>query len=474
MGGREEALDRLAEAVRRSGLIDSVSSGVVLVSGGPDSACAAAGLARAIGPEDVHALHVNYGLRDTAVRDERVARDLCSTLRIDLHIERPASLRGNLQGAAREFRYSAAERLRIRAGGDWIATGHSRTDLAETMIYRLAVSPGARSLRCLPAQSGRVVRPLLDLERADLRRLAIEAGLPFADDETNLDPVFARNRIRGEVLPVLRDLSDAAERNIAETHAELTEEARLLDRVVLEALEAAGAGAGAVAIRAEALAGSEPALRRLALRALAERATGRAVPLGRRRAAQIMRLAMMPEGGEVDLGRGMRAICEQGLIRFETEMEADAAPAPAPLRVPGSCRFGQWEVRAELRAGPLERAMEGERARNQPRRPWEVGAAGFEPAGPDLATLDAEALGDDLVVRTWREGDRMRPLGMDGSKSLQDLFTDRRVPRSLRHRLPVVTAAGRVVWVAGVAVSEDFRLVPEAREVAVLTARVLD
>jgi tRNA(Ile)-lysidine synthase len=159
---------------------------------------------------------------------------------------------------------------------------------------------------------------------------------------------------------------------------------------------------------------------------------------------------MMPEGGEVDLGQGVRAICEQGLIRFETSMETDAAPAPAPLRVPGSCRFGQWEVRAELRSGPVE------------------------PAGPDLATLDAEAVGDELVVRTWREGDRIRPLGMDGTKSLQDLFTDRGVPRSLRHRLPVVTAAGRVVWVAGVAVSEDFRLAPEAREVAVLTARVRD
>jgi tRNA(Ile)-lysidine synthase len=447
---RSEALDRLVEAVRRSGLIDAVSSGVVLVSGGPDSACAAAGLARAIGPENVHALHVNYGLRDTAARDERVCRDLCSLLRVDLHIERPTSLQGNLQAAARDYRYAAAERLRARAGGDWIATGHSRTDLAETMVYRLAVSPGARSLRCLPAQSGRVVRPLIELERAGLRRLATDAGLPFADDETNLDPAFARNRIRAEILPVMRELSEAAERNIAETQAELTEEARLLERVVLEALEAAGAGAGAVAIRAEALAGSEPALRRLALRALAERATGRAVPLGRRRAAQIMRLARMPEGGEVDLGHGVRAICEQGLIRFETDLEADAAPAPAPLRVPGSCRFGAWEVRAELRAGPLE------------------------PAGPDLATLDAEALGDELVVRTWRDGDRMRPLGMDGTKSLQDLFTDRGVPRSLRHRLPVVTAAGRVVWVAGVAVSEDFRLVPQAREVAVLTARVLD
>src|SRR3954451_23819102 len=450
MGAREDALESLAQAVRRGGLLEGASSGVVMVSAGADSACLAAALARAVGPEQLHALHVNYGLRDSADRDERVCRDLCSRLRIDLHIDRPQHLEGNLQSAARDFRYAAAERLRVRTGGDWIATGHTRTDLAATMVYRLAVSPGVRSLRCLPAQSGRVVRPLLGLERTDLRGLPIEADLPFADDETNLDPAFARNRIRAEILPVLRELSSAAERNIAETQAELAEEARLLDRVVLEALDAAGAGAGAVAIRADALAGSEPALRRLALRGLAERAAGRAVSLGRRRATQIMRLAMMPQGGEVDLGQGVRAICEQGLIRFETSSEADAAPAPAPLQVPGTCRFGQWEVRAEIRAGPVE------------------------PSGPDLATLDADALGDELVVRTWREGDRMRPLGMNGTKTLQDLFTDRGVPRSLRHRLPVVTAAGRVVWVAGVAVSDDFRLVPEAREVAVLTARVLD
>ena len=163
-----------------------------------------------------------------------------------------------------------------------------------------------------------------------------------------------------------------------------------------------------------------------------------------------MRLAALPEGGEVDLGHGVRAICEHVWSRFQASPEADAAPEPVSLRVPGSCRFGSWEVRAEVRPGPVE------------------------PAGPDLATLDAEALGEELEVRTWREGDRMRPLGMNGTKSLQDLFTDGGVPRSLRHRLPVVTAAGRVVWVAGVAVSEDFRLGPEAREAAVLTARVLD
>jgi tRNA(Ile)-lysidine synthase len=186
-------------------------------------------------------------------------------------------------------------------------------------------------------------------------------------------------------------------------------------------------------------------VRRLALRALAERVAGREVALGRRKAAQIWRLARHPEGGEVQRGGGISALCEQGTIRFSVR-EEEAVPEPARLAVPGSCRFGHWEVRAELLPGPVE------------------------PAGPELATLDAGILGGELVVRAWRDGDRMRPLGMEGTKSLQDVFTDRKVPRSLRHRLPVVTSHDRVAWVAGVAVSEDFRITPDAEEVAVLRA----
>ena len=88
----------------------------------------------------------------------------------------------------------------------------------------------------------------------------------------------------------------------------------------------------------------------------------------------------------------------------------------------------------------------------------ELREAPLVPGGPDLATLDADALGEEVEIRAWRDGDRMRPLGLGGSKSLQDLFTDRGVPRSERSRVPVVTAGGRVAWVAGVAVDEEFRL----------------
>jgi tRNA(Ile)-lysidine synthase len=136
-------------------------------------------------------------------------------------------------------------------------------------------------------------------------------------------------------------------------------------------------------------------------------------------------------------------------VRFRTAA-ADAAPAPVVLGLPGKARIGEWELRAEIHPGPVE------------------------PAGPDLATLDAEALEGRLEVRTWRDGDRIQPLGMSGTKTLQDLFTDRGVPRSLRRSLPVVTVDGEIAWVAGVAVSERFRLDPGAPRVAVLAARALD
>jgi tRNA(Ile)-lysidine synthase len=446
--GKAEALRSLADVVRDSGLAPEGSPGVVLISGGPDSACLAAGLAEHCGRPNVHALHLNYGLRDSAADDEQICRRLCGFLRIDLRVERPRLGEGNMQAAARDARYMAAEQLRDRLGCEWVATGHTRTDLAETVLYRLASSPGRRALLGLPARRGRLVRPLLAVERSELRRLATEAGLPFADDPTNLDRSFARNRIRHDVLPALREVSPAAERNVAETRHELAEEARVLDRIVSETLEAAGAGPGVVAIQAEALREYEPGLRRLALRSLAERVGRREVPLGRRSAEEIWRLAQLPEGGKVDLGGGLQAICEQGLIRFS--LGDEPLPDPVVLTVPGRCRFGRWEVRAELGRAPVP------------------------VNGPERAILDAAALGGDVIVRPWREGDRIRPLGMQGTKTLQDLFTDRKVPRSLRHTLPVVTARDRVAWVAGVAISEEFRFEEEAADVVILSARLHD
>jgi tRNA(Ile)-lysidine synthase len=438
-----KALSALARAVRESGLVPDGSRGVVLVSGGADSAGAAAGLVEVTGPEAVTALHLNYRLRPDSDADEATCVELTDRLGIELELERPALGTGNLQAEARDARYEAAERLRRSRGLDWVAVGHTRTDLAETFIYRLVTAPGRRALLGLRARRGALIRPLLALDREEVRRLVAEAGLPFRDDPTNLEPVYARNRIRNEVLPVLRAIGSDAEATIAETQDELIEESEALERLASQALAESGSDA-AGAVSRDVLAGLDPALRRLALRQLAERGAGRPVPLGRSRAGEIWRLLGEPEGGVVELGGGVEARIEHGHARFAAGRPEE--PSEATLTVPGVCRFGAWEVRAEIESG-------------------------VPPAdGPDLAVLDPTALGEAVTVRSWRDGDRMRPLGVGGSKSLQDLFTDRKIPRSLRRALPVIASGERIAWIAGVAVSEEFAAKPGSSESAVISA----
>jgi tRNA(Ile)-lysidine synthase len=145
------------------------------------------------------------------------------------------------------------------------------------------------------------------------------------------------------------------------------------------------------------------------------------VPVSRERVAQL--LSFDHRGTrELDVGGGVRAVVEYGHVRFASE---PAAPAPGPvtLPVPGRARFGVWDVEAA-------------------------------PGDTGEAVLSAAQLGDAVTIRAWREGDRMRPAGMSGTKSLQDLFTDRKVPRALRHSLPLAEADGAIVWVAGVAAAE--------------------
>ena len=139
---------------------------------------------------------------------------------------------------------------------------------------------------------------------------------------------------------------------------------------------------------------------------------------------EIERLMADPEGGIIELGGGLDAVCEAGTVRFTSARDAQG-PAPVRLTIPGNARYGDWEISARI-----------------------VGE-GTEPGGPEHATLDVTELGSEVEIRAWREGDRIRPLGLNGSKTLQDLFTDSGVPRSLRKQLPVLVAGERIAWVAG-------------------------
>jgi tRNA(Ile)-lysidine synthase len=425
-------VERPLEAARESGLVPAGAPLLVLLSGGGDSVCLL-DVALRLGAR-VSALHVNYGLRAGADEDERFVRALCERLGAPLVVERvPLSEPGgNLQERAREARYALAER---RAEGDY-AAAHTASDQAETLLYRLAVSPGSRALHGMAPRRGRLVRPLLEVTRAEVRDYLRARGLEWREDPSNADRRFARARVRHDVLSQLRDLSPAAERTIAETARQLREEGELVEGAADDALEELGGGPAISLVELRRL---PAALRRLVLRRLAERAAGDAArPLSRREAEEIASL-----GGHgtksLDLGGGLRAVAEYGTLRFTRAREAPP-PDPVTLPIPGQVRFGSWQIEATLSA-------------------------------PGDVAVSASALGGSAMVRAWREGDRMRPVGLEGTKTLQDLFTDRKVPRALRRTLPVVEAGGRIVWVAGVALDERFAARGEGTERVGLIAR---
>ncbi len=260
----------------------------------------------------VEALHCNYGLRDEAGADEAHCAALCAQLGVRLHVRRPAAPAGNVQAWARAARYAEAARL---AAGD-VAAGHTATDQVETVLYRLAASPGRRALLGMAARDGRLVRPLLGATREETAAHCEARGLAWREDASN--PASARGRLRAEVLPALRALHPAAEANILRTLAMLRDEAAVLDDAVDAALAAAGDPPPIAALRA-----LPPALARLALQRLADRAAGPAIG---HRTAEVLALR---EGGALDVGGGLRAEVSGGALAFGPS-RGPAAPHPDP------------------------------------------------------------------------------------------------------------------------------------------------
>ena len=436
--------ERAFEVARASGLIRSGEPVIVLLSGGADSVCLLDCATRL--EARVHALHVNYGLRPGSDADEQFCRVLCDRMGIELTVERVTLGEGNLQAQARQARYELAERLALEHGCDF-AAAHTASDQAETVLYRLAVSPGSRALLGMAPRRGRLVRPLLEASRGDTREYCRERGLNWRDDPTNEDPRFARSRLRHEVLPVLRALSPAAERTIAETSFLLRDERLVLERAADAVIDQLGIPTPLEALRAEPLG-----LARAILVRLAERAAGAGVALSRADCAAI--LALADEGTQsLDLGGGLRGVAEYGVLRFQTgEVQPEAAPPSIALDIPGEAEFGHWEVHARME------------------RIAQAAGGGFLPARGD-ALLSPSSLEPPLTIRAWRHGDRMRPAGLEGTKTLQDVFTDNKVPKEEREQIPVVESGGTIIWVAGLAIAEDVRAAPSESEVVVLSAK---
>jgi tRNA(Ile)-lysidine synthase len=331
----------LVEQVRARGLIAPGRPLIVMYSGGRDSTCLLDVAVRIAGRGAVQALHVEYGLRAAAAADGRHCESMCAELGVALAMRhprhRPAD--GNVQAWARRERYVAAAELaaaldRARPSGGVesaasIAAGHTASDQAETILYRLASSPSRRALLGMrartPAGPGRpaLVRPLLLATREQTTAYCRARGLRYRDDESNDSDAYARGRIRGELLPALQRVHPAAVANLAAAAEILADEAAVLDELVDAVL--AGEAAGTVSL--ELLRAQPPAMRRLIVQRLADEAAGEPAAGVARRAEEV---AALPARGtsSLHLPHGVRASVRAGVVRF------DLTP-PVPPRAGG-------------------------------------------------------------------------------------------------------------------------------------------
>jgi tRNA(Ile)-lysidine synthase len=362
------------------------------------------------------------------------------------------SRRGSLEEAARIARYAALEAHADRLGARRIAVGHTADDQAETVLMRLLEGSGVRGLAAIPPVRGRIIRPLIDVRRAAIVALLEDAGIGWLDDSSNANLKFLRNRIRHEVLPVLAASHDA------DVVVALTAVARRA-RETVDALERMGAlelerlmreADGALILPRAALTALPEPVATEVLRQAAARLGSRA-PLrawGHRRLARV--LASSTPRRPVRIG-GLTIEVSGPLLRI-ARASLPALPART-IPVPGVVALPELGRRLEATLVP---------------------APGYEvPRDPQRVAFDAERLTGPLVVRGRRRGDRFLPFGAEGERRLKTLLIDAKVPRWERDRLPLVEAAGSIVWVGGLRRGAQAPVTPDTCQVLELCLRSL-
>lgn len=441
---------RVRQTIRNHRMFEPGQRVAAAVSGGADSVALLLLLVE-LAPElgiSVSVVHVNHGLRGAeSDEDEEFVRDLAARLGLAVHAQRVRLPDGeNMEQAAREARRRVFAGLAVER----VATGHTRSDQAETVLYRVVRGAGTAGLcGILPVTREGVVRPLLDCSRAEIENFLIERGQGWRSDRTNADVAFVRNRIRHELLPVLaNDFNPAVETALAAT-AEVAQaeedywrgELDRLDRQVLVPKD------GAVLIRVDDLAGLHLAVTR-----------------------RLVRRALKVVKGDL---RGIDLLHVEGVTALAAQAEGHGR-----LQVPGLDVFRSFEW---LRIAKPHTQTRFERDYSFAVTPTETVRteialrdsrifveildqvnSSYNAGGDEL---DRSLLAGPLELRNWHPGDEIQPPGRSRRK-IKTLFQEARVPLWERHGWPVLTCGGEIVWTRQFGSAEPF--VPRAPGTSVL------
>ena len=436
---REPALlDTVQAFVNDKGLFAAPCRILVGVSGGADSLTLLHLLTQWPGVT-VEAAHVHHGLRgEEADRDAALTERLCREWRVPFHLltrDVPGLSRAwkcGVEEAARRARYEALEECRAAVGADFVAVAHTADDNAETVLFHIARGCGIGGLTGIPARRDRVIRPLLTVSRAEIEAYAASQGIPYVTDSTNADRRYSRNRVRHELMPLMRSLNPAADRAILRLAAHAAETEDCLDGLAVRLLTEAGTPAGGLTV--SSLAAVHPAIRRRALiRWLGEQDC---YSYDESHIVALEKLVLAGRG-ETCLRGSTVAVCDGVLCRAPGQ--GDAVPEQAVTDLPYTVIIGGH--RHELRR--LDRAALDA---------LQIVHKMFFKYAVNYATIQG-----GLMIRGRRDGDRFHPAGRGCGKSLKKLLYESGIPESRRDGYPLLCDDAGIVLIPGLGCDERVR-----------------
>lgn len=456
---------RVRKFIFNNGLAHPPRPLVIGVSGGPDSLSLLYALHH-LSPKlglDLHVAHFNHGLRGPAsdsdaifVKDQAESLGLPFSTAKEYVKSRPKGHSRSLEEQAREARYNFLARVAHDQNAVGVAVAHTSDDQAETILLHLIRGTGLRGLVGMkpvseaisPAGIGfTLFRPLLDVSRAQTEAYCVALDLAPRTDHTNLLPETLRNRLRIELLPQLRQYNP----RFTDALIRLAESASLdhsfiqahVDEIATNLVEQVESG---FSISRRKLSEVHPALRRRVLAHTLELLTGSPIDIEAVHLEVLASLATGDTGSTLELPNGIHASLgyeDLLLIRNPTPSALPRRQEPIPLpdeplpvTIPGETTIPGWKITATIEQSP---------------------PANRDP-GPYTAVFDMDRLTGPITIRRRRNGDRFTPLGMSGSKKLQDFLTDAKVPRTLRDSIPIVLSGDQIIWLVGHRPSDHTKL----------------
>ncbi len=425
-------------------LFDATGRVLLAVSGGLDSMVMAELVHRINQPFAI--AHVNFGLRGTdSDTDALFVKNKAAEYGVPFHLTHfdttalAAARKISIQMAARDLRYDWFARLIQEQAYTGVATAHHLNDVLETMLFNLTRGTGLAGLHGIARSQDGVVRPLLFATRGQLAAFAGEQAVAYREDSSNADDKYARNRIRHHVVPVLTQLNPGLWQTLPHTLERLRAADVLMQTELTRSWRATAVQQGTqTLLPVEALnALSEPAFR------LAEWLK----PFGftADQAGKMVECLTKPVG-QLFASATHRVTHERaGLVLERLPVSADYEISltdwpQTPILVPG-----RFTLTVDVIPRPIP----------------------FKPsADPAMAQLDADKLPLPLTIRPWRQGDRMRPLGLGGHKLVSDVLNDMKLSRTEREQTAVLVCGHEVVWVIGRRIDHRFRITSETKRIA--------